>query len=30
MADGHVHGSRLGVDYSYAVTCKTAAGVVAS
>ncbi len=28
MGDGHFHGSRLGVDYSYSLTCKTAAGIV--
>jgi len=28
MGDGHFQGSRLGVDYSYAITCKSAAGVV--
>lgn len=28
MGDGHFQGSRLGVDYSYAITCKTAAGIV--
>jgi hypothetical protein len=27
MGDGHFHGSRLGVDYNYSLTCKTAAGV---
>jgi hypothetical protein len=27
MGDGHFHGSRLGVDYSYALTCKTVAGI---
>jgi hypothetical protein len=27
MGDGHFHGSRLGVDYNYALTCKSAAGV---
>jgi hypothetical protein len=26
--DGHFHGSRLGVDYSYAITCKNLAGTV--
>lgn len=26
--DGHFQGSRLGLDYSYAITCKNAAGVV--
>jgi hypothetical protein len=26
--DGHFHGTRLGVDYSYSLTCKNAAGVV--
>jgi|SRR3954469_3483369 hypothetical protein len=25
-ADGHVHGSRLGVDYNYALSCKDSAG----
>jgi hypothetical protein len=25
-ADGHIHGSRLGVDYSYAITCKSLTG----
>jgi hypothetical protein len=24
--DGHIHGTRLGVDYSYAITCKNLAG----
>jgi hypothetical protein len=28
MGDGHFQGSRLGVDYSYSLTCKSAAGVV--
>ena len=28
MGDGHFHGTRLGVDYSYAIVCKTAAGAV--
>ncbi|HEX7840416.1 MAG TPA: hypothetical protein VF469_23215 [Kofleriaceae bacterium] len=28
MGDGHFQGSRLGLDYSYAITCKSAAGVV--
>jgi hypothetical protein len=28
MGDGHFQGSRLGLDYSYSITCKTAAGVV--
>ncbi|HET7504793.1 MAG TPA: hypothetical protein VFK02_27410 [Kofleriaceae bacterium] len=28
MGDGHFQGSRLGVDYSYAITCKSLAGVV--
>jgi hypothetical protein len=27
MGDGHFHGSRLGVDYNYALVCKSAAGV---
>jgi hypothetical protein len=27
MGDGHFHGSRLGVDYNYAIVCKSAAGV---
>jgi hypothetical protein len=26
--DGHFHGSRLGVDYNYSITCKSATGVV--
>lgn len=26
MGDGHFQGSRLGLDYSYAIVCKTAAG----
>lgn len=26
--DGHFRGTRLGVDYSYAITCKTATGAV--
>jgi hypothetical protein len=25
--DGHFHGTRLGVDYNYAITCKSVAGV---
>lgn len=29
MGDGHFHGSRLGVDYNYALVCKSAAGVTA-
>lgn len=29
LGDGHMQGSRLGVDYSYMMSCKTAAGVVA-
>jgi hypothetical protein len=28
--DGHIHGSRLGVDYSYAITCKNLAGTALS
>ena len=28
MGDGHFHGTRLGVDYNYSLTCKSAAGVV--
>jgi len=28
MGDGHFHGTRLGVDYNYALTCKSVAGVV--
>jgi len=28
QGDGHIHGSRLGVDYSYAITCKNLTGVV--
>jgi hypothetical protein len=28
MGDGHFHGTRLGVDYSYAIVCKSVAGVV--
>lgn len=27
MGDGHFHGTRLGVDYNYAITCKSATGV---
>jgi len=27
MGDGHFHGSRLGVDYDYLLTCKNVAGV---
>jgi hypothetical protein len=26
QGDGHFHGNRLGIDYSYAITCKDAAG----
>lgn len=28
QGDGHFQGTRLGVDYSYAITCKSLAGVV--
>ena len=28
MGDGHFQGSRLGLDYSYSIACKDAAGVV--
>lgn len=28
MGDGHFEGSRLGLDYSYTITCKDAAGVI--
>ena len=28
MGDGHFQGSRLGVDYSYAIVCKNAAGAI--
>jgi hypothetical protein len=28
MGDGHFHGTRLGVDYSYSIVCKSAAGAV--
>jgi hypothetical protein len=28
QGDGHIHGNRLGVDYSYAVACKSLTGVV--
>lgn len=28
MGDGHFQGSHLGLDYSYTITCKSAAGVV--
>jgi hypothetical protein len=27
MGDGHFQGTRLGVDYNYSLTCKTAAGI---
>ena len=27
MGDGHFHGSRLGVDYNYSLTCKSVAGL---
>jgi hypothetical protein len=30
MGDGHFHGSRLGVDYNYSLTCKTAAGIASA
>jgi hypothetical protein len=30
MGDGHFHGTRLGVDYNYSLTCKSVAGVVAA
>ena len=28
MGNGHFHGSRLGLDYDYAITCKNVAGAV--
>ena len=28
MGDGHFHGTRLGVDYNYAITCKSITGAV--
>jgi hypothetical protein len=27
MSDGHFHGTHLGVDYNYAITCKSATGI---
>lgn len=30
MGDGHFHGTRLGVDYNYSLTCKTVAGIAAA